>query len=192
MKTPSAGNEIASFIAKLSPEVAARLGAASASTLDPPTPALGPAMATVTHIFVAAAKGEPAHALEAVEALSNEGLRGDRYADARNRRAADNQVTLIELENIEAFVQATGLPLTPEMPRRNIVTRGVRLNELCGKRFAVGGALFEGLELCEPCKLFAKRAHPEVLSFFAGKGGLRARIVAGGSVRVGDLVKDHA
>ena len=149
-------------------------------------------VATVTHIFVVPARGEPARAVPAVEALSNEGLRGDRYADARNRRDADNQVTLIELENIEAFVQATGLPLTPEMPRRNIVTRGVRLNELCGKRFAVGGAVFEGIKLCEPCKLFARRTHREVLGFFAGKGGLRARIVKGGSVHVGDLVKEDA
>ncbi len=149
-------------------------------------------MATVTHIFVAPAKGAPARALQAVDALADQGLRGDRYADAGNRRAADYQVTLIELENIEAFTQATGLALTPEMPRRNIVTRGVRLNELRGKRFAVGGAIFEGLELCEPCKVFAKRTHREVLGFFAAKGGLRARIVAGGCVRVGDPVKEHA
>jgi MOSC domain-containing protein YiiM len=145
-------------------------------------------MASVTHIVVAPARGASAQCVEAVEALPGEGLRGDRYAGKQNRRPAD-EVTLIELENIEAFTQATGLPLTPEMPRRNIVTRGVRLNELCGKRFVVGGAVFEGLELCEPCKLFAKRTHREVLSFFAGKGGLRARIVAGGSVRVGDPVK---
>ena len=145
-------------------------------------------MATVTHIFVAAKKGEPARAVEAVEALADQGLRGDRYADAANRRGADYQVTLIELENIEAFTRATHLALTPEMPRRNIVTRGVRLNDLIGQRFAVGGAVFEGLELCEPCKVFARRTHREALAFFAGKGGLRARIVAGGPIRVGDPV----
>ena len=145
-------------------------------------------MATVTHIFVAPAKGEPARALEAVDALQGEGLHGDRYADAHNRRGAHYQVTLIELENIEAFSHATGLALTPAMPRRNIVTRGVRLNDLLGRRFAVGGAIFEGLELCEPCKLFAKRTHREALEFFSGKGGLRARIVSGGRVRVGDPV----
>jgi MOSC domain-containing protein YiiM len=92
------------------------------------------------------------------------------------------------MENIEAFTRATNLALTPAMPRRNIVTRGVRLNDLCGKRFRVGGAVFEGLELAEPCKLFARRTHPETLQFFAGKGGLRARIVAGGSIRVGDAL----
>lgn len=147
------------------------------------------AMASVAHIVVASARGAPARRVDTVEALPGLGLRGDRYSEKKSRRPAD-EVTLIELENIEAFTQATGLPLTPEMPRRNIVTRGVRLNELLGKRFTVGGALLEGLELCEPCKLFAKRTHPEVLGFMAGKGGLRARIVARGTIRVGDPVEE--
>jgi MOSC domain-containing protein YiiM len=145
--------------------------------------------ATVTHIFVAPQKGQPARSLQEVEALADQGLAGDRYAEARNRRDAGYQVTLIELENIESFSQATGLALTPEMPRRNILTRGIRLNDLVGKRFAVGEAVFEGIELCEPCKQFARRTHREALDFFAGKGGLRARIVAGGRVRVGDAVE---
>ena len=149
-------------------------------------------VATVTHIFVAPAKGAPVRAVPSVEALPEQGLLGDRYTEARNRRSADYQVTLIEIENIEAFTQATGLSLAPDMPRRNIVTRGVRLNELLGKSFRVGGATFEGLELCEPCGLFAKRTHREVLKFFVGKGGLRARITKGGEVRVGDLVREDA
>ena len=124
--------------------------------------------------------------VSAVEALTDQGLRGDRYLDAKVRRNADQQVTLIELESIEAFTRETGLSLEPGMPRRNIVTRGARLNELCGRRFTVGGVLLEGLELCEPCRLFAKRTHRAALQFFAGRGGLRARIVTGGEIRVGD------
>lgn len=142
----------------------------------------------MTHIYVAPARGAPARAVAVAEALADQGLRGDRYAEPKLRRSPDYQVTLIELENIEAFAQATGLAMTPEMPRRNIVTRGIRLNDLCGKRFKVGGAVFEGLELCEPCSLLAKRTHREVLKFLAGKGGLRARIVSTGEVRVGDFV----
>jgi MOSC domain-containing protein YiiM len=127
-----------------------------------------------------------------VEALTDEGLAGDRYAEAKNRRSPDYQVTLMELENIEAFTQATGLPLTPEMPRRNIITRGIRLNGLCGKPFRVGHARFEGLALCEPCNLFAERTHRDVLKFFVGKGGLRARILSGGVIRVGDSIGEDA
>jgi MOSC domain-containing protein YiiM len=127
-----------------------------------------------------------------VAALTDGGLDGDRYADPANRRGPDYQVTLIESENIAAFSELVEVPFTLDMPRRNIVTQGVRLNELCGKTFKVGGATLEGLELCEPCSLFAKRTHRDVLKYFPGKGGLRARIVAGGSIRIGDLVVAHA
>ena len=126
-----------------------------------------------------------------VEALTERGLRGDRYAERKNRRSPDYQITLIEMENIEEFNKKTGLLLAPDAPRRNLVTRGIRLNNLCGKRFLVGGAVLEGLELCEPCGLLAKRTRPEVLKLLKGKGGLRARIVAGNTIEVGDEVKEY-
>ena len=149
-------------------------------------------MSNVVQIFVASKRGAPMSAEQSVEAVADAGLTGDRYSEARNRPSPDYQVTFIELENIEAFTKATGLSLTPEMPRRNIITRGVRLNELCGKRFRVGGARFEGLALCEPCNLFASRTHREVLKFFVGKGGLRAKIVSAGVIRVGDAIGEDA
>ena len=145
-------------------------------------------MASVIHIFVAPTRGAPMEPRQSVAALTDGGLDGDRYADPANRRGPDYQVTLIESENIAAFSAMVDVPFTPDMPRRNIVTRGVRLNELCGRRFKVGGATFEGLELCEPCSLFAKRTHRDVLKYFPRRGGLRARIVMGGEIRIGDLV----
>jgi len=145
-------------------------------------------MASVVHIFTAAARGAPMEPRQFVSALTDGGLDGDRYADSANRRGPEYQVTLIESENIAAFSELVDVPFTPDMPRRNIVTQGVRLNDLCGKRFKVGGVTLEGLELCEPCALFAKRTHREVLKYFPRKGGLRARIVEGGEIRVGDSV----
>ena len=145
-------------------------------------------MGTVQHIFVAPSKGEPMLALQKVEALADCGLRGDRYAEPANRKSADYQLTLIELENIEAFARASGLPLAPQEPRRNLVTVGVRLNELCAKRFIIGESELEGLELCEPCATFAKRTHQGVVRFFVHRGGLRCRILKGGFIRVGDEV----
>ena len=123
-----------------------------------------------------------------VVASADVGLRGDRYANASVRRGPDYQVTLIEIENIEAFAKTASIPFTNDMPRRNLVTRGVALNDLCGKRFKVGSATFDGLELCEPCALFASRTHRDVLKHFLRKGGLRARIVTGGEINVGDAV----
>ncbi|MHB8473865.1 MAG: GNAT family N-acetyltransferase [Gammaproteobacteria bacterium] len=130
--------------------------------------------------------------LSEVEALSDSGLRGDRYADASLRKSPDYQVTLIEIENIEAFARASGLFLALYGPRRNLVTSGVNLNDLCSKRFFVGEVELEGLEFCEPCATFAKYTHPEVVRFFVHKGGLRARIIRGGVIRVGDPVREFA
>jgi UDP-glucose 4-epimerase len=139
------------------------------------------------HIVVATARGAPAQCVDSAEAVPGRGLTGDRYAAKKKLRPAD-EVTLIEIEHIEAFNQATGLALTPEMPRRNVVTRGVPLDELIGQRFTVGAVVLEGMEPCEPCSLFAKRTYREILPFFKGKGGLRARIVAGGIIRAGDAI----
>jgi MOSC domain-containing protein YiiM len=145
-------------------------------------------MGKVEHIFVAPRRGEPMVEIQSVEAMEDCGLAGDRYADRRNRKSPDYQVTLIEVENIDAFGKISGVWLAAHEPRRNVVTRGISLNELCGKRFWVGRVELEGLELCEPCALFAKRTHPDVLRFFLHKGGLRARILQRGIFSVGDSV----
>ena len=145
-------------------------------------------MSSVAYIFIAEKRGAPMQVRHTVEAITDTGLNGDRYTVEGNRPSPDYQVTLIELENIEAFTKHTGLALTHEMPRRNIVTSGVRLNGLVGQRFMVGDALLEGLELCEPCRLFAKRTYAAVSEFFPGKGGLRARIVCGGIINTGDRI----
>ena len=149
-------------------------------------------MGNVKHIFVAAERGSPMLSLTEVEAVTDVGLQGDRYTQAQNRKSADYQLTLIEAENIEAFAEAAGVPLAPHEPRRNLVTVGVRLNELCGQRFSVGSVELQGLELCEPCGTFAKRTHPQVVRFFVHKGGLRCRIIRGGIIRVGDAVAETA
>ncbi len=129
------------------------------------------------------------HEITEAEAVADCGLLGDRYAHPGNRKSPDYQLTLIEAENIAAFAQASGLPMAPHDPRRNVVTVGVRLNDLCGKQFRLGDAELEGLELCEPCATFARQTHPEVVRFFVHRGGLRCRILQGGRFRVGDEVR---
>jgi MOSC domain-containing protein YiiM len=143
----------------------------------------------VMHIFVAQSRGAPMRSITSVDAVTGQGLIGDRYYQRAIRRGPDYQVSLIEAEAIEQFTKELGLAMTADMPRRNIVTTGVRLNDLLGKRFIVGNVLLEGLELCEPCSLFAKRTYPQVLSFFKGRGGLRASIVESGTIRIGDPLR---
>lgn len=139
---------------------------------------------TVERIFVACAKGAPMRELPVADALAGQGLEGDRKVAPGREPAA--QLTFIESEHIEAFRVATGFPMRDDQPRRNVVTRGVRLNDLLGRRFRVGEALCEGLELCEPCGKFQRLTHPEVRRFFKGRGGLRAAILEGGLIRPGD------
>ena len=146
-------------------------------------------MGNVLHIFVAPSRGAPMEPRNSVTAIADTGLAGDRYAISANRRGADYQLTLVEIENIEAFARSVNRPFTPDKPRRNLVTQGVALNDLCGKQFRVGEVVLEGIELCEPCSLFAQRAGREVLRHFLHRGGLRTRIVEGGEIRVGDAVE---
>ena len=140
----------------------------------------------VERIFVAPVKGAPMKTLEVADALAGQGIEGDRKVAPGREPAA--QITLIEAEHIEAFRVATRYDMRLDQPRRNVVTRGVALNELLGKRFRVGEALCEGLELCEPCGKFQRLTHPEVRRFFKGKGGLRAAILESGLIRPGDLI----
>jgi MOSC domain-containing protein YiiM len=145
-------------------------------------------MGNVVQIYTAPIRGAAMVPQTAARAIADQGLLGDRYATPKNRRDADYQLTLIEMENIYAYVNEVDTTFTPDMPRRNIVTRGIALNDLCGKLFRVGGVTCEGIELCEPCSLFARRTRREVLKFFLHRGGLRARIVEGGEIRIGDDV----
>src|SRR5258706_14313729 len=103
-------------------------------------------MGSVAHIFVAPARGAPMEPRRFVVAQTDGGLDGDRYADANNRRGPEYQVTLIESENIAAFSEMVEPPRTPDMLRRNIVTQGVRLNDLCGRKVKSGCANLKGLQ----------------------------------------------
>jgi MOSC domain-containing protein YiiM len=140
---------------------------------------------TVLHIFTAPDRGVPMVSSQSVMVRAGKGIEGDRYFKDANRKGPDKELTLIESENIDAFNSTFGTQLAPDAPRRNIVTAGVRLNDLCGRQFRVGPLLLEGLELCEPCRLFKVRTDPRTLKFFEGRGGLRARVLTGGVLDVG-------
>ena len=150
-------------------------------------------MSEVQHIFIAPARGAAMQSLRMVEAIMDMGLAGDRYATRKSSGAnarpdPTREVTLIESENIQYFFEQTGHRLAMSDPRRNIVTAGIRLNDLCGRTFQIGTAMFEGIELCEPCNPLKRRTHPELVRVLRHRGGLRARIVQGGALSVGDAI----
>lgn len=146
----------------------------------------------VEAIHVTAAGSAPMTSVERVRAIAGVGLEGDRYATGTGQYSGDpkvdRHVTLIEAEEIEALVDRAGITLVPGETRRNVTTRGIRLNELVGRRFRIGGVVCEGTRLCEPCQYLTDLVGKPVLRHLVHRAGLRARILTGGEIAVGDEV----
>jgi MOSC domain-containing protein YiiM len=141
-------------------------------------------------IFLAAMSGGEPFPVEAVEAHAGRGLDGDRNFTPPDRWiGTSNALTLIESEAIEAVLAEHEIDLRDGRSRRQLVTRGVRLNELVGKEFQVGPVRCRGVELCEPClDLQRWLGNPNTIKALVHRGGLRADILEGGTVSVGDAV----
>jgi MOSC domain-containing protein YiiM len=124
--------------------------------------------------------------VDRVRALAGKGLEGNRYHydDAPAGRA----LTLIAAEAIEAFNAETGIPLTAAESRRNVLTRGIDVNALVGKRFRIGDVECYGVELCEPCKHLESVTYPGVIKGMVHRAGLNADILTDGEIAVGDRV----
>ncbi len=151
-------------------------------------------MSRVVEILIAASPASPMESRSEVSAVPGLGLEGDRYHAGTGTfspqpRKPDFELTLIERENVERFASATGLPFTAREARRNVVTEGVDLNALVGHDFFVGEVRARGVRLCEPCNYLAKSTHPDVMKGLLHRGGLRARILSAGVIRVGDVVR---
>lgn len=124
------------------------------------------------------------------------GVVGDRYA-ARIGFYSDlhhdgRQVTLFESETLQAIERDYKIALAPTDHRRNITTQGVPLNHLVGRRFTVGDTLLEGVMLSVPCRHIEQITGKEIFNAMVHRSGLMARIVQGGSVRVGDAIRLEA
>jgi len=100
------------------------------------------------------------------------------------------EVTLIEIEAIEALESERNIAITPGATRRNVVTRGVPLNHLVGREFQLGAVRLRGTRLCEPCTYLESLTQQDVLSGLIHRGGLRAEIVTGGTIRVEAVVTE--
>jgi MOSC domain-containing protein YiiM len=126
-------------------------------------------------------------------AIPGRGLAGDRYERGVGTFSdwpKDHELTLVEAEVIEDLARVHDVKFAPGETRRNLTTRNVRFNDLVGRRFRIGSDVeCEGTRLCEPCDhLEAMTGRPGLCPLMAGRGGLRARIITAGTVRVGDGV----
>lgn len=149
----------------------------------------------VVAIYTAPTKGAPMKGRDEVRADAGVGLDGDRYAtgDGKYTRASDGgerAVTLIEREAVAAARLEYDIDLEEHEPRRNIVTEGVPLNHLVGRTFRVGDVLLRGFKLAEPCAYLEGLTRSGVRQALVHRAGLRAEILEGGVVHVGDSVEE--
>ncbi len=145
----------------------------------------------VIGIYIAPKAEELPHSVERARALPNQGLEGDRYAKGIgtfSSHKGQRDVSLIESEAIEAFERESGVSLSAAQIRRNVLTRGVRLNDLVGKEFNVGAVRMRGLRLCEPCTHLVRLTHPATLRGLVHRGGLYAAVLNEGEIAIGDSI----
>lgn len=151
-------------------------------------------MSSIVEIYIAEQAGSPMLAREQVYLERNKGIIGDRYASDSGTFSEklaglpDKEITLIESEMVAAFNIEQGVQYQAANFRRNLVTEGVRLNELVGKEFSVGDVRLEGIRLCEPCAHLAGMLIQAILPALVHKAGLRAQIITDGVIRKNDSV----
>ncbi len=143
-------------------------------------------------IFISAESGEDMQEISTVEAVAGRGLKGDRFfveeTTDQSQHDPSREITLIEIETFQAVENEYGIKFSPAESRRNLITCGVPLNHLVGKEFIVGQVHLRGLRLCEPCAHLASMTQKEVLPALIHRGGLRAQIIRGGRITVGDTI----
>jgi hypothetical protein len=164
------------------------VAAADIALARPALPAAPTASGQVEGIWVAPSAGEPARELDPARALPGRGLEGDRYvvgAGTFPSGPPGSALTLIEAEVCESFDP----PLGPDDHRRNVVTRGLALNDLLGHEFTLGEVRCRGMRLCEPCTVVQRYAGRPVLRELVHRGGLRADILTEGEIHLGDEVR---
>jgi len=99
------------------------------------------------------------------------------------------EITLIENEVIEFIKKSLSIDLKPSETRRNILTKGIKLNDLVGKKFIIGNVLIKGMRPCHPCKHLDEISGKNMLKPLKNKGGLRADILDNGIIKIGDEIK---
>ena len=125
---------------------------------------------------------------QAIEVLANKGIVGDRHFNENNDPS--NQITLIEQENVDYYNSKYSLNIPYIDFRRNIVTKGIKLNDLINKKISVGNVKLQVVDLCRPCKhLQEKLKQNNIIKEFLRKGGIRCQILTTSQIKIGDNIK---
>tara|TARA_B100001564_G_scaffold68054_1_gene53723 strand:+ start:30 stop:476 length:447 start_codon:yes stop_codon:yes gene_type:complete len=126
--------------------------------------------------------------VKTISVLANKGIIGDRHFQEINDPY--NQISLIESESIDNYNIKFGLNISYIDFRRNVITKGVRLNDLVGKKLKVGAVALLGIDLCRPCKHLSENLNQNnIIKEFLRNGGLRCQILSSAKINVGDQIQ---
>jgi MOSC domain-containing protein YiiM len=151
----------------------------------------------VVGIFIAGEKERLPVSVTSIEAIAHRGLVGDRYyANSGTFSGAEplgpgREITLIEEESVNILSEQLHQTVNPAQLRRNVMTRGIRLNDLIGREFMIGNIRLLGVRLCHPCTHLERLSGWNVMTQLKERGGLRADILDNGWLHLGDTVNVH-
>ena len=145
-------------------------------------------MSEVIKIGIAKTNSREIQEVNEINLLAGKGIVGDRYFQEKNEDR--NQLTLIESENIDYYNDKFNLKIPYLNFRRNIVTKGIKLNELVGKKIIIGKTEIKGIDLCRPCRSLQENlGQNNIIKEFLRMGGLRCAILTSSNIKVGDEIK---
>ena len=145
-------------------------------------------MAKVIEIAISENSGKVMINVDSVESIAGKGLVNDRHFKENNEKKS--QITLIEIENINHYNQISGTSISSKDFRRNIITKGIKLNELVGSEFFIGQVKVKAHDLCRPCQYLQESLNQKnLVKELLRKGGLRCEILTNGKIFVGDEIK---
>jgi len=145
-------------------------------------------MPEVLKLGITSKNNQSIEEVSSIEVLANKGIVGDRHFKEFNDPY--NQLSLIESENIDYYNIKYGLDISYIDFRRNVVTKGIQLNELVGKKLLVGDVQLEVVDLCRPCRHLTEVLNQDnILKEFLRRGGLRCQILSSSNINLGDKIK---
>ncbi len=146
----------------------------------------------ITHLHITPRGSLPMKGFESLNLIAGIGIEGDRYASEEgfysDRPEAGRQITLFEIEALEAIKRDYDIDFEPHEHRRNVTLRGVPLNHLVGKQFRLGQAVLEATRLSTPCRHIEEVTGKEVFNPMLHRSGLNCMIIESAIVKVGDQV----
>ena len=145
-------------------------------------------MSKVFKLGITDSNNKKINEVNSIEVLANKGIIGDRHFSEYNDPYC--QLSLIESENIDYYNSKYRLDIPYLDFRRNIITQGIKLNDLIGKKIQIGQVLLEGIDLCRPCKHLTEILNQDnIIKEFLRRGGLRCQILSSSKIIVGDNIK---